>query len=190
MYTQSFINQDGKHSAGFQCNQMHQVALTAHDINTHSFYESLRQRKIKHITIRLMSNSINNGEKKEKLPTWLTSKRQTCSIGAIPFIMTTTSHNTNPTLPSRRLTWPSLPYHTLLVNILRCVRLYIKRKYYYIIIITALSLTLTNTQDDAKLIRKFGGKHVIKRTAPDTTCLPSKVHRYEWLYGKLMTGQM
>jgi len=45
--------------------------------------------------------------------------------------------------------------------------LYIKRKYYYIIIITALSLTLTNTHDDAKLIRKFGGKHVIKRTAPD-----------------------
>src|SRR6218665_3485880 len=66
-YTQSFINQDGKHSAGFQCNQMHQVGLTVHDINTHSFYESLRERKIKHITIRLMSNSINYGEKEREV---------------------------------------------------------------------------------------------------------------------------
>jgi len=67
VYTQSFINQDGKSSAGFQCNQMYQVALTAHDINTHTFYESLRERKIKHITIRLMSNSINYGEKEREV---------------------------------------------------------------------------------------------------------------------------
>jgi len=40
---------------------MHQVALTSHDKNTHSFYESLEKDKTYYYTF--YSNNINYGEK-------------------------------------------------------------------------------------------------------------------------------
>src|SRR6218665_2484794 len=107
VYIQSFINQDGKHSAGFQCNQMHQVALTVHDINTHSFYESLSERKIKHYyTFNVKQHQLRRKGRRSYLLGLPKNGKHVVS-GAVRFLMTTTSPNTSPTLPSLRLAWPS-----------------------------------------------------------------------------------
>jgi len=85
---------------------MHQVALTAHDINTHSFYESLRQRKIKHNYYYMFNVKQHHLLRKRKRSylIGLPQNGKHVVSGAVRFLMSTTSPNTNNTLPSRRLT--------------------------------------------------------------------------------------